>query len=76
MLIKLLECNINNAILALTKNFKTNFVHHVNSQIFSVDALPTVASPGPMMVYALTLNVIIVLGGRYLSVCCVADVLV
>ena len=31
--------------------------------------------PGPMMVYALTLNVIIVLGGRYLSVCCVADVL-
>ena len=29
-----------------------------------------------MMVYALTLNVTAVLGGRFLSVCCVADMLI
>ena len=41
-----------------------------------VDALFDTASPGPMMVYALTLNITTVLGGRSLNVCCVADVLV
>ena len=33
-------------------------------------------SPGPMIVYALTLYSTAVLGGRSLSVSCVADVLV
>ena len=46
------------------------------SRISVVDVLFDTASPGPMMVYALTLNVTTVLGGRSLSVCCVADVLV
>ena len=44
-------------------------------RIISVDALSVMFSPGPMMVYALTLNTTTVLGGRSLSVCCVADVL-
>ena len=44
--------------------------------IAAVDACPVTISPDPMMVYALTLNVATVLGGRSLSVCCVADVLV
>ena len=30
--------------------------------------------PGPIIVYALTLNVMLVFGGRSLIVCCVADV--
>ena len=34
----------------------------------SVVACPVTYSPGPMMVYALTLNVNVVLGGRYVSV--------
>ena len=46
------------------------------SRMSVVDVLFDTASPGPMMVYALTLNVTTVLGGRSRSVCCVADVLV
>ena len=37
---------------------------------------PVTYSPGPMMVYALTLNVTTELGGRSLSVWCVSDVLI
>ena len=44
--------------------------------LIAVDACPVTFSPGPMIVYALTLNVITVLGGRSLSMSCVADVLV
>ena len=47
-----------------------------NSQISLVDAMPETASPGPMIVYALTLYSTAVLIGRSLSVSCVADVLV
>ena len=47
-----------------------------NSRISVVDAMPETASPGPMIVYALTLYSTAVLGGRSLSVSCVADVLV
>ena len=46
------------------------------SRISVVDAMPETASPGPMIVYALTLYSTAVLGGRSLSVSCVADVLV
>ena len=45
------------------------------SRISVVDALIDTAFPGPMMVFALTLNVTTVLGGRSISVYCVADVL-
>ena len=62
-----LDFNLHLMLLA----FLTN-----HSRISVVDVFSITVSPGPMMVYALTLNVIIVLGGRYLSVCCVADVLV
>ena len=48
----------------------------IHLRILSVDACPVTYTPGPMMVYALTLNVTTVLGGRSLSVCCVVDVLV
>ena len=48
----------------------------MHSRISVVDAMPETASPGPMIVYALTLYSIAVLGGRSLSVSCVADVLV
>ena len=44
--------------------------------MLSVESSAVTYSPGPMMVYALTLNVTTVLGGQSLKVCCVADVLV
>ena len=44
-------------------------------QLRSVDACPDTSSPGPMMVYALTLNVTIVLGGRSLNTYCLTVVL-
>ena len=47
-----------------------------HSQISLVDSMLETASPGPMIVYALTLYSTAVLGGRSLSVSCVADVLV
>ena len=48
----------------------------VHSQMSAVDAMSETASPGPMIVYALTLYSTVVLRGRSLSVSCVADVLV
>ena len=45
------------------------------SRTVVVDVCIVTFSPGPMMVYALTLNTTKVLGVRSLSVCCVADVL-
>ena len=42
----------------------------------AVDAMSETAYPGPMIVYGLTLYSTVVLGGRSLSVSCVADVLV
>ena len=49
-------------------------MHHLRISV--VDSMFETASPGPMMVYALTLYSTVVLGGRSLSVSCVADVLV
>ena len=66
----MLYCVANTQIYFHFKQFS------IHSRTSVVDTVFIVDSPGPMMVYALTLNVIIVLGGRYLSVCCVADVLV
>ena len=48
----------------------------MHSRISVVDAMLETAYPGPMVVYALTLYSTAVLGGRSLSVSCVADVLV
>ena len=45
------------------------------SRTLVVDVCIVTFSPGPMMVYALTLNTTEELGVRSLSVCCVADVL-
>ena len=44
--------------------------------MLSVDFSTVTPSPGPMMVYALTVNVTAVLGGKYVSVWFVSDVLV
>ena len=41
-----------------------------------VDTFLDTVSPGPMMVYALTLSVTTVLGDRSSSLCCVANVLI
>ena len=49
-------------------------MHHLRISV--VDSMFETASPGPMIVYALTLYSTAVLGGRSLSVSCVADVLV
>ena len=53
-----------------------NLISTMHSRISVVDAMPETASPGPMIVYAQTLYSTAVLGGRSLSVSCVADVLV
>ena len=45
-------------------------------RIPSVDSLTVTYSPGPMMVYALTLNVASVSGEKFISVWFVSDVLV
>ena len=45
-------------------------------RMLSVDSSTVTYSPGPMMVYALTLNVTAVSGGKYVSVRFVSDVLV
>ena len=54
--------------------------HYFNIQYLSrisvVDVLVDTAFPGPVIVFALTLNVTTVFGGRSVSVYCVADVLV
>lgn len=42
----------------------------------TTQAWPVTSSPGPTLVYALTLNETTVLGGRSVSVCCVVDMLV
>ena len=47
----------------------------VHSQMSAVDAMSETASPGPVIVYALTMYSIVVLRGSSLSVSCVADVL-
>ena len=44
--------------------------------MLSVESSTVTYSPGPMMVYALTLNVTTVLGGMFVSVWFVSDVLV
>ena len=51
-------------------------IANYNLRIFPVLASAVTLSPGPMMVYAVTLNVTTVLGLKPFSVCCVADVLV
>ena len=51
-------------------------IANYNLRIFPVLASAVTLSPGPMMVYAVTLNVATVLGLKPFSVCCVADVLV
>ena len=45
-------------------------------RMLSVESSTVTYSPGPMMVYALTLNVTTVLGGMFVSVWFVSDVLV
>ena len=44
--------------------------------MLSVESSTVTYSPGPMMVYALTLNVTTVLGGIFVSVWFMSDVLV